>query len=148
MTVKLPDLVNVSQSVEVRGVAVAVRGLKLEEVIMLLVDLPGLGKAMDGKTPSVTAIMQSPAIMAAVLGKATDLDAESVSTLTAGEQAKLLAPVVKQTMPDGIGPFVELLEAVTGSSLNVPEAVTKAASSMKLRPRPQGSSGADTAKAA
>lgn len=132
MAVSLPDIANVVKSIEIRGQAVAVRGLGIEEVIALVVETPDLGQALDGKTAIAGVIMKSPALIRAIFTRATDLDEESIARLDASEQAKLLAPIVKQTMSEGIVPFVELLEAVMGAS--DPQDIARKAASMKSRP--------------
>jgi hypothetical protein len=112
---------------------VDVRGLSLQDVSDLVARFPEVIGAFSGGMKNdqiLPAILKmGPAVIAAVIayacGAANDEQAEKVvATWPIGTQAEILAIVVKQTAPRGVGPFVDLLKA-TGLDLNMVRGAAK-----------------------
>lgn len=118
--VSLTDIAPSTRSVRVGGKDATVYGVGVKGIAALLRDFPDLQKLMTGQKVDLTAgaLMDiAPdaiaAIMAAGLGFPGDKDAiKAVEALPLGEQVKILEATIELTMPDGIGPFVDALNAL------------------------------------
>ncbi len=115
--VDLADILPSSETVMVRGQAVEVPGIDVGDIVPLLRRFPALTEAGF----DVAGILAQPrevvgAVLAAGLGKLGDGDIErGLGNLKLGEKASLAAAIVRQTAPDGVGPFVDLVMAVAGA---------------------------------
>lgn len=121
--VGLMDIVPATASVEVGGKNVSVYGVSAAGLASLLQRFPALRALMSGQTIDTDALIGmggevAGAIIAAGCGYPGDEKAEQIGRmLPVGEQADLLAAILKLTMPKGVGPFMEKLTAL-GSVLN------------------------------
>ncbi len=91
------------------------QGVSVEGVSFLLATYPELLAAFSGGSVDVKALMLMggdvvASIIAAGMGKPGD-EAETAiaKSLNVSEQADLLAAILRETLPDGVGPFVEKL---------------------------------------
>ncbi len=125
-----------SQGAEVE---VDVRGLTIQDCSDLLARHPEIVAVFDGKLDVMTILKAGPHVVAAVIamacGAANDAAAEKIALqLSVGEQAEILAIVVKLTAPKGVGPFVALLKSLGLNLDTARSAATSAAASQKPSP--------------
>lgn len=130
--VSILDLVPVPEIVRVRGHDVPVNGLSFEAFAKLIGGFPAVaGFFTDGANPAAF-LAASPDLVAMVICAGIGDDGEkqraAIKAYPAGDQIKLLNAVLKGTMPDGPGPFLELLATVEGFLPAVAEKRTKAPS--------------------
>lgn len=96
---------------------VDVRGLSISDIRDLLARFPEVvGMLGSGKVKPADVFKMGPDIVGAILATGCGLPGnEKAETLCkelgAGVQVEILTHIVKQTMPKGPGPFVELLKA-------------------------------------
>lgn len=116
-----------AETVEIRGVKIKVNGVGLSGVAYLLDRFPEFRKMMSGQEIEMSKLTAGggdlvSAIIAAGTGEAGDADAEAIAAaLSIDEQVSLLEPILKLTLPEGVGPFVEKLNrlgAVLGGGLS------------------------------
>lgn len=119
--VGLLDIVPAEETVEAGGQSVRVIGISALGLGHLLGRFPELRMLMSGQEVSVDRLMEIggeavAAIIAAGCGYPGNPDAERVSVaLPVGEQADLLGAIIRLTMPQGVGPFMEKLTALSGA---------------------------------
>lgn len=118
----MPGLLDIAPSAEtvmVRGTAVDVTGVSAHGFVGLMQRFPDLRRIMTGGEVSVDKLMAVAgdavaAIIAAGTGEPGNADAEAVAArLSVDDQATLLAAIVRQTFPMGVGPFAEKVAALT-----------------------------------
>jgi hypothetical protein len=110
--VGLIDIVPLVERVTIRGHEVEVRGLDLTQLGLLLWRFPEFRKLYETRRLDVEALLAAgaPAVAALVAASCPDtITEESARNLAPGEQAEILAKILKITMPSGVGPFVEIL---------------------------------------
>lgn len=118
--VGLIDLAPGGEEVKVRGQLVSVPGVSAAGFASLLFRFPALQELMSGKEVDAEELKKFgieavAAIIAAGTGTPGDLKAETAAAgLPIGEQLDLLAAILRVTLPEGIGPFVEKLHVVGG----------------------------------
>lgn len=118
--VSLLDIVPATETVTVQGQAVAVQGVSATGVAHLLGRFAEIRAMLAGRIidPDKLVTMGGPivaAIIAAGCGHAGNADAERIAgSLGVDEQADLLAVILRLTLPQGVGPFVEKLTAMGG----------------------------------
>lgn len=128
--VGLVDIAPVVETVDVQGAPVVVRGVSAKGLAHLLGRFPELRKLMTGQEVKLEELMTMggdavAAIIAAGCGYPGNETAEDVAgKIPLGAQADLLAAVLRLTLPQGVGPFVEKL-TLLGSVLG-PDAVPSA----------------------
>ena len=111
----LVDIAAVIETVTVAGTPVEVPGISAAGVATLLARFPELRKLMSGIEVSPEDLLKmGPAALAAVLAAGTgepgNEKAEATAArLTLGDQADLLAAILRVTLPGGLDPFVEKL---------------------------------------
>lgn len=115
----LLELVNVGRKVKIgEKDEIDVYGVSAEGFASLLVRFPALLKAFSGVTPDAASLTKiAPeaitAFIAAACGYPGDKKAEAVaSKMPVSDQLNILEAAIKQTFPQGVGPFVKRLEAV------------------------------------
>lgn len=119
----LLSIAPVTETIDVLGSPVTVRGVSARGIASLLGRFPELRMLMSGKEVDATKLMAiAPdgvaAIIAAGTGSPGDVDAETIADqLPLDSQADLLGAILRITLPKGIAPFVEKLAAL-GSVLN------------------------------
>lgn len=96
---------------------VDVRGLNLEDITNLMARYPEVIEQFDGKLDALALLKLAPravaAIMAMACGAPNDEGAEAaLASLPLGTQAEIMNIVVKETAPNGIGPFVTLFKTL------------------------------------
>ncbi len=111
----LVDIAAVIETVTVAGTPVEVPGISAAGVATLLARFPELRKLMSGIDVSPEDLLKmGPAALAAVLAAGTgepgnEAAETSAARLTLGDQADLLAAILRVTLPGGLDPFVEKL---------------------------------------
>lgn len=128
----LKDIAPSFTTVEVKGVAVPVTGVSALGVAYLFNRFPIVREMLSGKEVdlSVDALAAlAPDAVAAIIAVGTgcvgDPEAEAVAaSLGVEHQVQLLEAIIKETMPNGVAPFVEKLSAMTkgvgGASMSIP----------------------------
>lgn len=141
--VGLLDIAPSTQTIRVAGAEIAVYGVSAKGVASLFHRFPALRKAFAGKDMSADFTAEKlvelvpeaiAAIIAAGCGHPGDPEAEKVAErLPVAEQAEALEVILKLTMPQGVGPFVDrinrLRDALSAESGKV--RVTKSPSPVK-----------------
>lgn len=139
-----------AETVSVRGKAIAVPGVSAKGIAYLLTRFPDLRALMAGRKIEEAALLAMggdavAAIIAAGTGAPGDDKAEAIAgTLPLDAQADLIAAILKVTMPQGVGPFVEKL---TGLGLLVGGDPFPAVPDTKSTKRSMSSSAPATTKA-
>lgn len=130
----LLDIAPLTESVSVRGAKIEVCGVSAKGIALLLGRFPELRMLMTGKEVGIDRLMEMggdavSAIIAAGIGFPGDLDQEQAAgRLGVDAQADLLAAILRLTLPNGIGPFVEKLTtlgAVLGADQSPKARATK-----------------------
>jgi len=130
--VSLADLVPQSEAVTVRGTELSVSAVTAFGLAALIRDFPDVAKILDGKVASPMAFLNempqvAVALMAHGLGVADrPQEVAAIARLGAGDQAAILAAVLRLTSPEGIGPFVSLIEALGGKAQAAAASASKA----------------------
>lgn len=115
----LLDLAPLKRTVRLRGVDVEVVGIAAQDIPYLLDRFAVLGKlAAEGRFTLDELATAAPDALAALfacgIGARGDPEVEArARTLKLGEQAALFAAIVEVSLPDGIGPFVEIVRKFT-----------------------------------
>lgn len=138
--VSILDVVPVAEKVSIRGHEIEVRGLGFEALARLIGNFPAVaGFFTDGVNPAAF-LTASPDLAALIIcagiGQDGEKEREAVKQLPAGDSVKLLNAVLKGTMPDGPGPFLELLgtvEAMVPQSLEKRTKAPSTSSGKQLR---------------
>jgi hypothetical protein len=118
--VSLLDIADQQKTVTIRDKDVAVFGISAQDIVYLFGKFPELRLLMSGKqtdlTPEALLKLAPGAVAAAIAagtGSAGDEQAEAVAArLGLGEQLDLLAAIFDLTFPQGVGPFVQKLDAL------------------------------------
>ena len=101
----------------------SVGGIGLSAIAQLLARFPNFRKMMSGQETDLASVVSGgddfvAALIAAGTGEAGDPEAEKIaSALSIDEQISLLEPILRLTLPEGVGPFVEKLNRL-GAVLN------------------------------
>ncbi len=122
----LKDIAPSFTTVEVKGVAVPVTGVSALGIAYLFNRFPVVRELIGGKDVDLSAdalMTLAPEAVAAIIavgtGAVNDSHAEAVAaTLGVGDQVDLLEAIIKETMPNGVAPFVQKL-SVMFKGLNV-----------------------------
>lgn len=150
--ISITDLVPVAEKVSIRGHAVEVNGLSFEHMARLIAGFPAVAGFFTDGVNAAAFLAASPDLAAMVIGAGIGQDdpasVEAIKKLPAGDAVKLLNAVLKGTMPDGPGPFLQMLETVEGFTGGLTASRTKApaTSSGKQRPASSGAAATDTPK--
>lgn len=118
--VGLIDIAPRVEAIPVQGASVQVYGVSASGLALLLSRFPELRKLMTGIEVETTQLISVggeavAAIIAAGCGYPGDENAEAVAAkLALDSQADLLAAILRLTLPEGIGPFVSKLTALSG----------------------------------
>jgi hypothetical protein len=132
--VDLLDIAPQNETVQIHGTPVSVAGVSAKGVAYLLGRFPEMRKLMVGLTVEANQLMAMggdavASIIAAGCGHPGDEKAESVAAMLAVDtQADLLAAILRMTLPQGLGPFVDKLTTL-GQVLDVAPSGTVPASS-------------------
>lgn len=122
----LLEIVTATKQVAVCGVSIEVYGVSAKGVAHLLGKYPELRKLMTGLEVEFEALLEMggdvvAAIIAAGCGFPGNKEAEDkAEKLSLGEQADLITAIVELTLPNGVGPFIEQLQAM-GARLELGE---------------------------
>lgn len=117
----LLDLNPIAETVTVRGGDVAVSGVSAHGLALLLKRFPQAGGLVSEGAVSVDALLGLGgevvgAIIAAGCGDPGNGEAEQVAAaLPIADQVALLDPILRLTLPDGLGPFVAKLVSLAGA---------------------------------
>lgn len=129
----LLDIASAPASVEIRGTKVEVYGISAAGLAYLM-KFPEIKAMLSGKEISLdvdTLATKAPQALAAILacgtGQVGNAKAEAVAaSLTVDEQAGLLAEILSQTFPRGLGPFAADIQRLAGAVGGMSEDGTKA----------------------
>ena len=114
----LLNIAPLTESVEVRGAQIPVRGVTAQGIAQLLFRFPELRKMWStGKWDTDQLLAMSDDILAAVIAAGIDDDPDteaSARNLALDEKAELLGAVIRVTMPRGPAPFMESLTKLMG----------------------------------
>lgn len=116
--VGLVEIAAVTEKVTLAGAEVEVPGVSAAGIASLLSRFPALRKMMSGvEVAAEDMLAAGPDALAAILAAGTgapgDAEAEAAAAkLSLGDQADLLAAILRVTLPGGVGPFVEKLEGL------------------------------------
>lgn len=119
----LSQIFPTSETVEIRGMKISVGGIGLAAIAQLLNRFPNFRKMMSGQETDLSQVISGgddfvAALIAAGTGEAGDPEAERIaSVLSIDEQVSLLEPILRLTLPEGVGPFVAKLNKL-GAVLN------------------------------
>jgi hypothetical protein len=126
--VGLIDIAPRIETADVQGTQVPVYGISAKGLAHLLGRFPELRKLMTGQEVEIEQLMAMggdavAAIIAAGCGFPGDQAAEDVAaSLTLEAQVDLLSGTLRLTLPGGVGPFVEKLNALGGLILPATQA--------------------------
>jgi hypothetical protein len=128
----LLDIASAPARVEVRGTQVEVYGISAAGLAYLMrfdeikAMLSGKEVSLDLETLSKTGPKALAAIIACGTGQVGNAKAEAVAaSLTVDEQAGLLAEILAQTFPRGLGPFAADIQRLAGTVGSVSEGGTR-----------------------
>ncbi|RUV75927.1 MAG: hypothetical protein EOR30_17040 [Mesorhizobium sp.] len=127
--VGLLDIAPLTERVPVGNATVEVFGVSAKGVVSLLARFPEVRMLMVGKDVGIDKLMEMggdaiAAIIAAGIGFPGDEEQEKAAgRLSVEAQADLLTAILKVTLPNGIGPFVEKLTAL-GATVGVAAAAS------------------------
>lgn len=116
----LLDIAPVTKTVSINGTDVTVSGVSGKGIAYLLERFPEIRMAMTGRSVDASRWLKIggdaiAAIIAAGCGHPGDETYEAAAAnLPIDAQIDLIAPIIKMTMPDGPGPFMEKLTAELG----------------------------------
>ncbi len=116
--VGLLDIAPLTQTVTVRDHQIEVTGITAKGLAQLLLRFPELRALISGRDVGLDQLLALggdivAAVIAAGSGQADDAGAEAAAgRLGLDDQAELLTAIMKLTMPQGIGPFVDKLSRV------------------------------------
>jgi hypothetical protein len=130
--VGLLDIAPLTETVTVRDQSIEVTGVSAKGVAQLLLRFPELRALISGREVGLEQLLALggdivAAVIAAGCGQAGDARAEAAAGyLGLDDQAELLAAIMKLTMPQGIGPFVDKLSRmglnpVAGAASTMPD---------------------------
>lgn len=110
----LKDIAPLSETVEIRGDKIVVKGITNEGIAVIWRRFPVLVDLLSGNATPASVSEKAPDAIAAVIaagcGFPGDEEAEAIAaSLTVDESAALLSAILGMTWPRGFGPFVESL---------------------------------------
>lgn len=114
----LLEIAAVPRTVPIRGKDVEVHGISGEGIAALMIEFPEFGKLFSGAIADSKAMMKMAApALAAFIAAGTGLPGDKAAMeiarkLGVGEQLDLVDEILRLTIPRGIGPFVEKLQAL------------------------------------
>lgn len=147
--VGLLDIAPLTEKVTVGGKTLVVYGISAKGLVSLIASFPEIKRLMAGKEVDVASLMSMggdaiSAIIAAGIGFPGDeKQEEAAARLSLEVQADILTAIIKVTLPNGIGPFVEKLTAlgaVAGAAsakvpaMKSPKSSSNSPSADKMRP--------------
>lgn len=116
----MADLLSIApltETAEVRGASVTVKGVSVAAIAQLLYRFPDFRKAWaTGKWDTDQMLAMSDDMMAAIIAAGVvEIDEANAINLALDEKAELLGAVMRVTMPRGPVPFVQALTKLMGS---------------------------------
>lgn len=149
--VGLLDLAPVADTISIRGAEIPVYGLTLADIRDVMAVFPDVATLFTGGSTAGALLKSAPEavlVMLAAGTRASEAERPVLATLYAGEQIAMLNKILKLTTPDGIGPFVELVQSLAAvqDQGRAPAATGKNKARAMSSPQPQPpSSEQDTA---
>lgn len=120
--VGLLDIAPLTETVDIHGTTIEVRGLGVDDLAYLIQRFPEVGRALVERTIDAAGIVGlGPGIVGAAIavaiGAQGDLAQEKAATsrLTLTEQVDVVAVIMRLTTPEGVVPFVERLTGLFGA---------------------------------
>lgn len=142
--VGLLDIAPLTEKVSVGGKQLAVYGISAKGLVSLIARFPEIRQLMNGREVDVGSLMNIggeaiSAIIAAGCGyPGDDKQEEAAGRLPLETQADILAAIIKVTLPNGVGPFIEKLTAMLAVKGDGAGALQKALATKS--PKPSSSS--------
>ena len=120
-TIRLEDLAPRKESVKISGNrALEVAPLGVGDIASLFIAFPDLAQAMSGKMDAKalakTVPSAIPSIIATGAGMPGDSGEKLARSLNPADQLMILTGIINTTFPEGMGPFLEALEALAGQA--------------------------------
>lgn len=117
----LKDIGPLTKTIKVRGQDFEVSGLSVDDVFDLILDYPDLEKLLQSKVKDFNALAVVRAapqavgmMIATAIGKKGDKEEIELGNKCGfGNQVKFMAAIFELTFSDGVGPFVDELNALT-----------------------------------
>ena len=118
----LLDIGPLTEDVEIRGVTVTVQGLTAGHLIQMFNDFPDMRKLLEGTGEQADLLALAPDLIAKIIAVATgspnDKAVEAkAKTMGAAEQLSVLAAVQRLSFPKGLGPFLDQVNKLMGSTM-------------------------------
>ncbi|TGQ69517.1 hypothetical protein EN829_015040 [Mesorhizobium sp. M00.F.Ca.ET.186.01.1.1] len=116
--VGLLDIAPLTEKVTVSGKQIEVFGVSAAGIASLITDFPEIKKLMSGKEVDVSSLLaMSGDAIAAVIAAGVGHPGDEAYQTAAGRlpleaQVDILGAIIKVTLPNGIGPFLEKLTAL------------------------------------
>lgn len=142
--VGLLDIAPLTEKVSVGGKHLAVYGISAKGLVSLIARFPEIRLLMNGKEVDVASLMAIggeaiSAIIAAGVGfPGDDKQEDAAGRLPLETQADILAAIIKVTLPNGVGPFIDKLTAMLAVKGDGAGALAKALATKS--PKPSSSS--------
>ncbi len=121
----LIDIAALSETVRFGGAEIPVRGLSARGLANLLAGFPEIRRLMAGagEISAETIFELGPSVAEAILAEGLRASPEEVAELPLQLQLETLEAMVRLTMPEGVGPFVDrLAKLMEGAGVPSPTA--------------------------
>lgn len=111
--VSFADIAPAIERVDIRGTVLEMRGIPVLRCFELIAEFPAIIGLLSGKLDIAKLLSEVPQAAAAIacegLGQSKDKKQRAAfDHLVLGDQVKLVAAVLKATMPEGRDPFVQM----------------------------------------
>lgn len=128
------NIAPLSETVEIRGNKLTVRGLEAEVIIGLLANFDEFRRMWDTRKFDMDAFIRlnKPAAAYVIAGCVDGLDEDNAANLSLGERAEIMARIIRLSSDKGVHPFVSLMEALgLGADLSAAAPATKSSRSSR-----------------
>ena len=115
----LIEIADLTETVRFRDREIPVGGLSVGGIASLLARFPDLRKALSGggfDFDVETLLALGPEIVAAILADGLEIGEDVAARLPLALQIEAIEIMVRLTMPEGLGPFVERIERLMGDA--------------------------------
>lgn len=135
----LLDIGPLTEEVEIRGTKLSIQGLTAGHLFQLFSEFPDMRKLLeagDDSSPQAIMLNLAPDLIARIIAIATgspgDKEVEAkAKTMGATDQLVILSAVQRLSFQDGLGPFLDRINHLMGSTLMPDPLATAAALSAK-----------------
>lgn len=137
--VSLLDIAPARETVEIGGTPVELRAISADQIVTLMQRFGGIFELLGGDMSQIGAAVKPAigALIAAATGNLGDAAQEAhAAEFSIGDQVAVLAAIRRLTMPKGVRPFVEDLQALGLPLDGLLEALDKSTSVLNLPAAP------------